>query len=268
VHAQDHEAIRYSVDAGIATLTFSVPEKRNAMTTELQAETIEALRSAHLDRAVRAVVVTGDGDAFCAGGDVSQLGSGRGGEPPTPLDRRKWLRGTQRMVVAFRECEKPVLAAVNGVAAGGGLDIALACDIRIASDRARFSEIFARIGLFPGTGGTYLLPRTVGVAKALELIWTGDMIDAAEALDIGLVSRVVPHESLMEETLRFAARLAEGPPMAITLAKAAVYRGLDLGMEAALDYAATAEGMTLASADHAEGVRAFREKRPPRFEGR
>ena len=263
----DLEAIRYSVDAGVATLMFSVPEKRNAMTTALQAETIDALRSAHLDPEVRAVVVTGDGDAFCAGGDVSQLGSGRGA-PPTPLDRRKWLRGTQRMVVAFRECEKPVLAAVNGVAAGGGLDIALACDIRIASDRARFSEIFARIGLFPGTGGTYLLPRTVGIAKALELIWTGDMIDADEALEIGLVSRVVPHESLMEETLAFAARLAQGPPMAITLAKAAVYRGMDLGFEAALDYAATAEGMTLSSADHAEGVRAFREKRPPRFEGR
>jgi len=264
-----YEAIRYVVDDGVATLTFDEPEKRNPMSAAMQADTIEALGSAHLDPGVRVVIITGSGEqAFSAGGDVRQLGGGGSGPAPTPLDRRKWLRQTQKMILAIRACEKPVLAAVNGIAAGGGLDIALACDIRFASDRARFSEIFARIGLFPGTGGTYLLPRTIGVAKALELIWTGDMIDAAEALQIGLVSRVVAHDQLLSETMTFARRLCDGPPMAITLAKAAVYRGLDLGFEAALDYAATAEGMTLTSQDHAEGIRAFREKRSPRFEGR
>ena len=172
------------------------------------------------------------------------------------------------MVLAFRQCEKPVIAAVNGVAAGGGCDIALACDIRFASDRARFGEVFARIGLFPGTGGTYLLPRTVGVAKALELIWTGDLIDAVEAERIGLVTRVVAHENLLSETRAFAQRLAEGPPLALSLAKAAVYRGLDLDLSAAFDYAATAEAITLTSQDHREGVAALREKRKPTFQGR
>jgi 2-(1,2-epoxy-1,2-dihydrophenyl)acetyl-CoA isomerase len=164
--------------------------------------------------------------------------------------------------------EKPVIAAVNGVAAGGGCDIALACDIRIASERARFGEVFARLGLFPGTGGTYFLPRIVGIAKALELIWTGDVIDAWEAERLGLVSRVVPPESLMADTVALAQRLAQGPPLAISLAKSAVYKGLDLDIYSAFEYAATAESITLMSADHQEGIRAFREKRPPNFQGR
>jgi 2-(1,2-epoxy-1,2-dihydrophenyl)acetyl-CoA isomerase len=172
------------------------------------------------------------------------------------------------MIMAIRQVEKPVIAAVNGVAAGGGFDIACASDIRIASDQARFSEVFAKIGLFPGTGGTYFLPRIVGPEKALELIWTGDMIDAAEAKRIGLVSRVVAHDDLMAEARSFALRLAAGPPLALALAKAAVYRGLDSDFHAALDYASTAEAITLSSQDHIEGINAFREKRPPVFEGR
>lgn len=264
--------ILYEIDGAIATVTFNRPEKRNPMTSELMAESIDALADAGSRSDVRVVIITGAGDqAFCAGGDVRRLGS-RGGatpdSPPTAYERRFWLKQTQKMILAIREVEKPVLAAVNGVAAGGGCDIALACDIRIASDRSRFCEIFARIGLFPGTGGTYLLPRTVGVAKALELIWTGDMIDAVEAERIGLVSRVVPHGELMAETRAFAERLAEGPPLALALAKSAVYRGLDLDMAAAFDYAATAESITLTSQDHREGVQAFQEKRRPVFKGR
>ncbi len=263
--------ILYEVDEGIATLTLNEPEHLNPMTVGIMADTITALGRANLDRSVRVVIVTGAGRAFSAGGDLSRLGPNAddaGGSPPTAYDRRAWLRQTQKMVLALRECEKPVIAAVNGVAAGGGCDIALACDLRFASDRARFGEVFARIGLFPGTGGTYLLPRTVGVAKALELIWTGDLIDAAEAERIGLVNRVIPHDDLMAETRTFARRLAQGPPLALSLAKAAVYRGLDLDISAAFDYAATAEAITLTSEDHREGVRAFREKRPPTFQGR
>ncbi len=266
----DFEEILYEVDGPIATLTLNLPEKLNPMSVTIVAETVRALGMANDDRSIRVVIITGAGRAFSAGGDIRRLGADQevAQGSPTPFDRRAWLKRTQQMVLAIRTCEKPVLAAVNGVAAGGGCDIALACDIRFASDRARFGEVFARIGLFPGTGGTYLLPRTVGIAKALELIWTGDLIDAAEAERIGLVSRVVPHEALLSETRAFAERLAQGPPLALSLAKAAVYRGLDLDLSAAFDYAATAEAITLSSADHREGVQALREKRQPRFEGR
>ena len=268
--ADSYTDIIYEVSERIATLTFARPDVLNAMTVDLISETSEALDRAAQDDDVRVIIITGEGRAFSAGGDVRRLGDeSTGGEkplPPTPFERRAWLRRTQRMILAIRQVEKPVIAAINSVAAGGGFDIACACDIRIASDRARFSEVFARIGLFPGTGGTYFLPRIVGIEKALELIWTADMIDADEAGRIGLVGRVVPHDDLMSEARSFAARLVAGPPMA--LAKAAVYRGLDSDLNAAFDYASTAEAITLSSEDHIEGINAFRQKRPPEFKGR
>ena len=271
-------AIRYEVEERVAVITFDQPHLLNAMTAEMQAETIEALDRAGQDPQVRVVVITGAGRAFCAGGDMRSLerpDDGRVGPDddrrpagPGPFDRRAWLRRTQGLILAIRSIEKPVIAAINGVAAGGGCDIALACDLRIMAEGARIGEIFANIGLFPGTGGTWFLPRVVGVEKALELIWTAELVDAAEAQRIGLVGRVAPRDELMGETMALARRLAEGPPLALALAKAAVYRGLDQDLVAALDYASTAEAITLTSDDHAEGVRAFREKRRPTFEGR
>ena len=238
------------------------------MTAEMITETIDALERASLDPDVRVVIITGTGRAFSAGGDVRRLEEHHGDDRPGPFERRAWLRRTQRLILAIRAVEKPVLAAINGVAAGGGCDIALACDIRFMAEGARIGEIFARIGLFPGTGGTWLLPRVVGVEKALELIWTAELVDAEEALRIGLVGHVVRAGELMDRVREFALELAEGPPLGLALAKAAVYRGLDQDLVAALDYASTAEAITLTSDDHVEGVRAYREKRPPRFDGR
>jgi enoyl-CoA hydratase len=250
----------------VAILTFNRPERMNTMGGNLVEETIAALASFHQDREVRAVIVTGVGErAFCAGADVQNLHDSA--QEATAMERRQYVQNTQKLTLAIRHLEKPVIAAVNGVAAGGGCDIALACDIRIASERARFGEVFARIGLFPGTGGTYFLPRIVGIAKALELIWTGEVIDALEAKHIGLVSSVVPATELMTASLALAQRFAQGPPLAISLAKSAVYRGLDLDIHAAFEYAATAESITLTSQDHQEGVQAFREKRLPHFRG-
>ena len=251
----------------VAIITLNRPERMNSMGGTLVEDAIDALQQLHADRDVRAVIITGAGGrAFCAGADVQNLQTRS--EEATPMERRRYVLSAQQVTLAIRQLEKPVIAAVNGVAAGGGCDIALACDIRIASDKARFGEVFARVGLFPGTGGTYFLPRLVGVAKALELIWTGDVIDAHEAERLGLVSKVVADEQLIPETLAFAERLTQGPPLAISLAKTAVYKGLDLDIHAAFEYAATAESITLTSDDHREGVTAFREKRAPHFQGR
>ncbi len=251
----------------VAIITLNRPERMNAMGGTLVEDTIAALQQFHTDRDVRAVIITGAGGrAFCAGADMQNLQ--HRADEATPMERRRYVQNAQKLTLAIRQLEKPVLAAVNGVAAGGGCDIALACDIRIASEKARFGEVFAKIGLFPGTGGTYFLPRLVGIAKALELIWTGDVIDAQEAERLGLVSKVVPDDELMTETLALAKRLTQGPPLAISIAKTAVYKGLDLDIHAAFEYAATAESITLTSDDHREGVTAFREKRPPHFQGR
>lgn len=268
---QDYTAITYETIDRIATITFNQPEVLNPMSPEMVTETMDALDRAATDPEVLVVIVTGAGRAFCAGGDVRGLAENNeaaADERPTPFERRAWLRRTQRLILAIRAVEKPVLAAINGVAAGGGCDIALACDLRFMAAGARIGEIFANIGLFPGTGGTWLLPRAVGVEKALELIWTAELIDAEEAQRIGLVGRVCPPDELQAEVRAFATRLAAGPPLALALAKAAVYRGLDQDLVAALDYASTAEAMTLTSDDHIEGIQAFREKRPPEFRGR
>lgn len=268
-----YEQILYEKDGGVATITLNRPERMNAFTDVMIAEWAEALHDARLDGDVRAVIVTGAGRGFCAGADL-KAGSGvaeaaRADVRPTAADRRNWLRdGVHAVPRAVQLLDKPYIAAVNGAAVGAGMDMASMADIRIASSSAKFAMSYVKVGLIPGDGGCYFLPRIVGVAKALELIWTGDFLDAEEALRIGYVTRVLPAEELMPATVVFARKLAEGPAVAMQLAKRLLYRGLDASWHEAFEEAAQAMAIAQTTDDAREGPRAFAESRPPHFTGR
>ena len=256
----------YEVRDGIATITLNRPEQRNAFNEEMLDLWVEALRDAGRNDAVQAVVVTGAGTAFCSGGDVGTMAT-RGSL--TALEQKNTLwENIHRVPLALEALDKPVIAALNGPAVGAGLDMALMCDLRFAAAGTRFSEGYVKVGLVPGDGGAYYLPRLVGTAKALELLWTGDFVDAEEALRIGMVNRVYPADRLLAETYEFAARLAAGPAVAIRMTKRAVYQGLRMDLRTHLDLISSHMSIIRQTADHQEGVRAFKEKRAPRFEGR
>lgn len=256
------EGLRVDVDGPVATLTLDRPEALNALTVPLKVALRDALQSLARDRAVRVVILTGAGRAFCAGQDLAE----REGPDAAPLDEEVRERYNP-IIRALRSMGQPVIAAVNGVAAGAGASLAFACDLRIAAEEARFVLAFGRIGLVPDSGATWFLPRIVGPAKAAELALVGDPVDAAEALRLGLVSKVVPGDQLMTEARASADRLAEGAPLALSLTKAALERSMTIDLDDALDGEAKLQGIAGASADHAEGLAAFREKRPPRFTG-
>jgi enoyl-CoA hydratase/carnithine racemase len=209
---------------GIATITLNRPEKRNVFSDAMLADWALALRESQSDDDIGAVIVTGSGGAFCAGGDLNQMGDVGGN---AALYIGEYLRRNVHPVAqAARGLRKPYIAAVNGVAAGAGMDMALMTDIRFAGSSATFMESYIKVGLLPGDGGAFLLPRLVGTAKALELLWTGDSIDALEAERIGIVSQVFDDEVLLEEARKFAARLVAGPQVAIRLMKQVVYRSM------------------------------------------
>jgi 2-(1,2-epoxy-1,2-dihydrophenyl)acetyl-CoA isomerase len=251
-------------DGAVATLTLNRPEARNALDLGMRDELAAALGELEQDGAVRAVVLTGAGGHFCAGGDVKSMAARR----MTAAEGRARVESLNRFVLRLFEFPKPTLAMVDGVAVGAGCNIALACDLVVASDRARFGQVFARIGLVPDGGGTWLLPRLVGLARAKELVFTADIIDAAEALRIGLVNRVVPAAELQPTVRALAARIAAGPPGTLALAKALLNRSGTQELGPALEREALAQGHAITSDDHAEGLRAFLEKRAPRFTGR
>ncbi|HXF82227.1 MAG TPA: enoyl-CoA hydratase-related protein [bacterium] len=247
---------------GVLTITLNRPEVLNAVNEQLASELHDALRDAARDTAVRCVVLTGAGRGFCSGADLRE----RAG---SPVSYREHLDATfHPLIMTMRTMEKPLIAAVNGVAAGAGCSLALAADLRLASERASFIELFARIGLVPDSGSTWFLPRLVGLGKAFELTYTTDPVDAAEALRLGLVNRVVPHDELIAATTALAARLAAGPTKAYGLTKRALYYGQTATLEQSLAYEAQLQDIAGATADHREGVAAFLEKRPPAYEGR
>ena len=262
-----YECLLYEVKDGIATLTLNRPDRLNALGGSLREDLHDAVTRSAADPEVRVMVITGAGKGFCSGGDVKAMGEAKAGQRERPLIE-KIAPGRDRTLLAMREAPQPIIAAVNGAAAGAGMNLALGCDIRLASTAAKFTQAFVKRGLHPDWGGTYFLPRLVGTAKACEMIFTGDVIDAAEAERLGIASRVVAPEELMPAAYEFARRIAAGPPVAIRLAKRSIYANSELDLRAALQVETMAQNICFETEDATEGIRAFGEKRAPTFKGR
>lgn len=259
-----YEHILVERTGAIGRLTLNRPDKLNAFAGRMRDEIFEGLEELD-DPAVRVVVVTGAGRGFCSGADVKYLSELLDREDAASFE--KLLDAGRNVVTKIRAMVAPVIASVNGPAAGGGLNLALACDIRIASDKATFGQTFGRIGLAPDWGGLHFLPRLVGEAKAIELMMTAEMIDAEEALRIGLVNRVVAHDALAEETDKLAELVASRPPLSIRAIKRGVYESETRSLDETLDFETASQLDCFASADAREGVSAFFEKRKPEFKG-
>jgi enoyl-CoA hydratase/carnithine racemase len=260
-----YEYLDITEDAGITTITLNRPEKLNAFIGHMRRDLAEALEAAGSDRSVRVVVVTGAGRAFCAGGDVSLMAELLERQDTDEFSRL--LGSARRVVTAIRQMTKPVIAAVNGPASGAGCNLALACDLRLASTEATFSQSFVKIGLHPDWGGTYFLPRLVTPNKACEMFFLGETIGAEEALRLGIVNRMVAPDELESATRELAERLRDAPPISIAAAKQAVYTSQSAELEEMLRYETEAQMRCFESQDGREGIRAFLEKRPPRFTG-
>jgi 2-(1,2-epoxy-1,2-dihydrophenyl)acetyl-CoA isomerase len=267
------EQVLHRVEEGVSWITLNRPEVRNAITGAQRDRVISLLEEASRDLGVRAVVLTATGKGFCTGAD---LRSGRVPSAPKPEgapdrilgEAARMIRlGAQRLIGAVLDCEKPVIAAVNGTAAGIGAHLAFASDLVIAAESAKFIEVFVRRGIAPDGGGAYLLPRLIGVQKTKELIFFGEEVSAEDARSIGLVNRVVPSEDLEQAAAEWAGRLAKGPTKAIGLAKWLINRSLESDRRGAFDDEAWAQELTISTADSAEGMRSFAERRDPEFRG-
>lgn len=262
--------IDYENDEGIVTLTMNRPEQRNALSEIPQMlEFVTVCERIASDPTVRLVILTGAGTVFSAGGNIKHMRDKRAFASGSPLDiRNSYLAGISRVPLALYELDVPTIAAVNGPAIGAGMDIACMCDIRIASDLASFAASFLKLGIVPGDGGAWLLARTIGQAKALELMLLGDTIDAAEALRIGLVTKVVPADELMSFTREFGARIARHPPQTARLTKRLLRESMHVGLRTSLELSSAYQALAHFTADHAEAVDAFIEKRKPVFKGK
>ena len=257
-------------DGAILTLTLNRPDRRNPITDLVMVDAlVHALETADTDSSVRVVILTGAGKAFCSGGDLRQMQVGPqsllGDTPEMTADN--YRKGIQRIPLAIEALGVPVIAAVNGAAIGAGCDLTCMCDLRIASTSAVFAESFVKLGLIPGDGGAWLLPRIVGFSRAVEMALTGDKIDAETALAWGLVSRVVAPEALLPTCRALAQRIAVNPPGAVRMARKMLRQGCDQTLSEALNTAANNQGFAHQSQDHHEAVQAFLEKRTPHFKG-
>lgn len=252
--------ILFTKTEGIATITLNCPERKNAFTMEMIDLWGEALQSWRTDPEVRVIVLTGAGDAFCSG-VYFQSTAGEKEREETPFELKSWLWDQiHRIAFVLEDIDKPVIAALNGVAVGAGLDMALMCDMRFAADTARFSEGYVKVGFVPGDGGAYYLPRLVGIAKALELLLSGDFISAAEAERIGMVNRVYPAATLMQETYQFARRLADGPARVMQMIKRATYQSSRSDLRTALDMISSHMGVIRSTEDSRNALKASYER--------
>jgi len=260
-----YEHVLVEVAERVGTLTLNRPDKLNAFAGTMRQEIADAMRALAADDGVRVIVITGAGRAFCAGADIAYMKELTASGDVAGF--RALVEAGREVVTVIRATPKPVIASINGAAAGGGANMALACDLRIASDRAAIGQTFNRIGLHPDWGGTFFLPRLVGAAKALELIFGADMVPADEALRLGLFSRVVPHGQLATVTREVAVSLAQKPPKAVALAKKAVYASDRHTLDDQLDMELAHQLACFQSEDAKEGLAAFLEKRAPEFRG-
>ncbi len=263
-HPRSEPHVLYHVEGPLAVITLNRPEVRNTFSAEMIALWREFLEKARSDADVRVIIVTGKGNTFCSGGDIRDMSEGK--LRLWEMKRFLW-EGVHRIALTLEDLDKPVIAAINGAAMGAGLDMAMMCDLRVCSDRAKLSESYILLGLVPGDGGAYFLPRLVGLGKALELLLTGDVLTPQEALKIGLVNRVVPHDQLMEETKQLAEKIANKPPLAVRMMKRAVYQAQSSTLRSHLDYISSQLALLSETQDHQEAARAFVEKRKPVFKG-
>lgn len=252
------------VDDSVATITLNRPEAMNSIDPEMRAELKEVWKRIHADDAIRVAVLTGAGDkAFCTGSDLKKTMP-----PAESFAYSTFGQSESDHLLAGLNTDKPLICAINGYAMGGGLELALACDIRVASENAQFALSEVRIGSIPGAGGTQRLPRAIGASNAMLMLLTGDRVDAAEALRLGLVSKVVPQDALLETARGIAQRIARNAPLAVRAVKRLVQQGMDMPLNTAIDTERYVFGLMRDTADRIEGRRAFQEKRTPQYQGK
>lgn len=256
----------YEQDGPIVTLTMNQPEQRNPLTGNTAIpEFLSAIERIHDDPQVRCVILTGNGPSFCAGGNINEMKRQASDDVSLMSIRQDYRRGIQRLTLNLFDLEVPVIAAVNGHAIGAGLDLACMCDIRIASEQAKFAESFIKLGIIPGDGGAWLLPRILGMSRAAELALTGEMIDAQKALAYGLVSQVVPHTELMATAREVAGRIVQHASHGIRLTKRLMREAMHTRLDTLLELSAAYQAIAHKTEDHSEAVSAFLEKREPKF---
>ena len=259
----EYKTLRYEKSERIGTITLNRPKSMNSLSSELLAELDHVLTEIDQDDDVKVAILTGSEKYFAAGADITEIG-----QIKTPLDAHRFLKMAQAVFNHIEDLEKPVIAAISGLALGGGCELTLACDLRIAADNSTFGQPEIKIGVIPGAGGTQRLPRIVGVTKAKEILYTGDFLDAQEACRIGLLNKVVPAASLMEEARKMALKIARQPGVALKATKLAVNGGLNMDIKSAMAYEARCFEILFSTEDQKEGMGAFVEKRKPVFKDR